>query len=82
MFLYPESTPEDAVAHLELLREVLLNTAVSAQQGALRVRFSAGLTAFHTAEPIEKTIERADQALYQAKGNGRGRCEIRLEPAL
>lgn len=80
MFLYPESTPEDAVAHLALLREKLLNTPVSEQHGALRVRFSAGLTTFHTGEPIEKTMERADQALYHAKANGRGRSHIQLEP--
>ena len=78
MVLYPESTPADAVAHLALLREALLNTAVSAQHSALRVRFSAGLTAFHTDEPIENTIERADQALYHAKANGRGRSDIQL----
>ena len=78
MVLYPESTPADAVAHLALLREALLNTAVSAQHSALRVRFSAGLTAFHTNEPIENTIERADQALYHAKANGRGRSDIQL----
>ena len=81
MFLCPESPPGEAAAHLALLREQLLNTAVSAQHAALRVRFSAGLTAFHTGEPIEKAIERADQALYHAKANGRGRSEIRLKAA-
>ncbi len=81
LFLYPETLPEDAIAHLALLREVLLNTPVTEQHGALRVRFSAGLTAFHADELIEKTIERADQALYHAKTSGRGCSEIRLVPA-
>lgn len=76
LFLYPESTPTEAVAYLELLRDKLLHTTVSKQHPALKVRFSAGLTAFHTGEPIQQTIERADQALYQAKAGGRGRCEI------
>ena len=79
LVLYPESTPQEALANLELLRERLLQTTVSAQHPALRVRFSAGLTAFRTDEPIQTTIDRADQALYQAKTGGRGRCAIQLE---
>lgn len=82
LFLYPESTPEDAQRNLELLRKLLIDTPVSKQYPTLRVRFSAGLTAFVSDEPIEKTIERTDQALYQAKAAGRNRCEIRLEPAV
>jgi PleD family two-component response regulator len=41
----------------------------------LRISFSAGLTAYQFGEPLNSTIERADQALYLAKANGRGRTE-------
>ena len=82
LFLYPESCPEDAQENLELLRKTLIDTSVSTQHPALRVRFSAGLTAFVSDEPIQKTIERTDQALYQAKAAGRNRCETRLEAAV
>ena len=82
LFLYPESSPGDAQENLEMLRKDLIDTQVSTQYPALRVRFSAGLTAFLSDEAIQKTIERADQALYQAKATGRNRCEIRLEPVV
>lgn len=82
LFLYPESSPEDAQENLELLRKTLIATPVSTQHPALRVRFSAGLTAYVSDEPIEKTIDRTDQALYQAKAAGRNRCEIRLGAAV
>lgn len=78
LFLYPESSPEDAQENLELLRTTLVDTPVSTQHPALRVRFSAGLTEYLSDEPIETTIERTDQALYQAKAAGRNRCAIRL----
>lgn len=81
LFLFPESRPQELIANLESLRSSLLQTPVSTQYPDLRVRFSAGLTAYASDESIAKTIERADQALYQAKAGGRSRCEIRLEPS-
>jgi diguanylate cyclase (GGDEF)-like protein len=80
MLLFPESTAQDGLANLELLRGSLQEATVSPQHPELRVRFSAGLTSFISGESIQKTIERADQALYQAKASGRNRCEINLEP--
>jgi diguanylate cyclase (GGDEF)-like protein len=80
LFLYPESSPADALAQLELLRIRLKQVAVSEQNPELRIRFSAGLTSFNSCESIQKTIERADQALYRAKDGGRDRCEICLGP--
>lgn len=62
------------------MRAQLIHATVSDQYPVLRVRFSAGLTRFRSGEPIHKTIERADNALYQAKAGGRDRCEIALEP--
>lgn len=38
------------------------------------ITISAGVAQFRTEEPIEKTIQRADNALYLAKNNGRNRC--------
>jgi diguanylate cyclase (GGDEF)-like protein len=81
LFLYPESSPQDVLVNLELLRAKLTQTTVSDQYPDLRIRFSAGLTPFLADEPIEKTIDRADRALYRAKADGRDRCEIHLGPA-
>lgn len=40
----------------------------------LRVTFSAGMAAHQPGEPWSATLERADQALYAAKRNGRNQC--------
>ena len=37
------------------------------------VTFSAGVTAYREGEPIELALERADQALYEAKRTGKNR---------
>ena len=41
-----------------------------------RVTVSVGATVFELDEPVEAAIERADEALYRAKNNGRNRIEI------
>ncbi|HET6787320.1 MAG TPA: diguanylate cyclase, partial [Aquabacterium sp.] len=46
-------------------------TPVSHLHAKLRITFSAGLTAYRTGEDIYQVIERADQALYEAKAAGR-----------
>jgi diguanylate cyclase len=37
------------------------------------VTFSAGVTAYRLDEPIETALERADEALYEAKHTGKNR---------
>ena len=37
------------------------------------VTFSAGVTAYREAEGLEVALERADQALYEAKRTGKNR---------
>lgn len=48
--------------------------------GNLTVTISAGLAQFSHGESLDRWIERADQALYQAKQSGRNRCLIAEEP--
>ena len=39
----------------------------------LVITLSGGLTGFASGDSLEQAFERADQALYQAKGSGRNR---------
>ncbi len=75
LVLFTETDCEDATVVIERIRLMLASTVVSSTVPELRVTFSAGLTTYQVDESIVATIERADQALYQAKATGRNRTE-------
>ncbi|MBI5333464.1 MAG: GGDEF domain-containing protein [Burkholderiales bacterium] len=78
LVLLPHTAPADAQAVIERLREAYTRAAPLAaerpQQPA--VTFSAGLVEHRMGDPIERSIERADQALYRAKDEGRNRTAL------
>jgi diguanylate cyclase len=55
------------------LRDAVARAAVEAQGQTLGFSFSAGLTLVRDGEAAELALERADQALYRAKAEGRDR---------
>ncbi len=71
LIILPESAPGDPNTGIERLRGALAVTQVSAAAPHLRVAFSTGITRYLSGEDICRVIERADQALYSAKANGR-----------
>jgi len=74
LVLMPETYPaEHANTGLNRLREALRHTVVSSTAPELRVTFSAGVVARQEGEALEQALERADQALYRAKAEGRDR---------
>jgi len=73
LLLMPETPPGDPNVGLERLRTALANTAFSAEQSTLRLKFSAGLSRYREGEAVGDTIERADRAVYAAKAAGRDR---------
>jgi diguanylate cyclase (GGDEF)-like protein len=73
----PETDPTQAgLIGLGRLKQALSTTEVSARVPTLRVTFSAGMAAWRPGESTEQLIQRADQALYRAKAEGRDRAAI------
>ncbi|MDE2595159.1 MAG: GGDEF domain-containing protein, partial [Burkholderiales bacterium] len=70
-----DTPPDGALVALARLRSALQDHAISSTQPALRLNFSAGVTSMQATESAAQTIQRADQALYQAKAQGRG-CDM------
>lgn len=62
------------------LRDALAGQRLCADMPELLVTFSAGVAEHLPGEPIARTLQRADEALYAAKAAGRDGCQL-SEPA-
>lgn len=71
-----------AVRVAERLRSTIARRAFETGNGPLQVTASIGLTLLAGEEPLEAALQRADEALYLAKGAGRNRVEVAQEPPL
>ncbi|MBC7701587.1 GGDEF domain-containing protein [Aquabacterium sp.] len=81
LVLMPETeAANQAQIAMTRLRDKLRSAQMSQGAADLRARFSCGIATWSTQDTIEQVLERADQALYRAKSNGRDRTE--LEPPL
>lgn len=74
--LLPETPLEAGQKLIEGLREGIQNCPFHFKGERIDVTLSGGLTAFVEAERAEHVFERADRALYRAKGAGRNRIEM------
>jgi diguanylate cyclase len=71
--LLPDTPVEEGQQILTRLQRSLTGGLFMHEQKQVFVTFSAGVTAYRRGEHIEVTLERADQALYQAKRTGKNR---------
>ncbi len=69
--LLPQTRLDEALLGLERVRLMVCNTTLVADMPDLRVTFSAGVAQWAPDEPVERTLQRADHALYAAKDRGR-----------
>lgn len=73
--LLPETPMDAGLRLLDSLREGIQACPFHFKGARLEVTLSAGLANFAEKDVAEDVFERADQALYRAKGAGRNRVE-------
>jgi diguanylate cyclase len=75
LLMLPATGPEQALRSVERLRAYVANVSFDTIEPGLKITFSAGLSACAD-EPLDGCIERADQAMYLAKTQGRDRSVL------
>jgi len=75
LLMLPTTHPEQALHSVERLRQALARAPLDAIAPGLNVTFSAGLSACTDDDSVDACIERADQAMYRAKTQGRD-CSV------
>lgn len=73
LVLCPDTSADQALVALNRLRDQLHAQTFLTDIPALQITFSAGLATLRPSESMVSAIERADQALYEAKHTGRDR---------
>jgi diguanylate cyclase len=67
---------EEALKVAEEMRRSVESNAFHSQGKPVRVTISCGVASFQQGDRLDKVFSRADKALYQAKRNGKNRCEL------
>lgn len=70
------TSPQRAVFAVDRLRALVSSSLHWASQPGWAVSFSAGVAELDPKLDIEVALRQADDALYRAKANGRGRTEL------
>ena len=76
VILLPETETANALHVLDKIRSGIGNTPFRFKDEPVTITISFGISACLEGEMIEQSFARADQALYDAKKQGRNRCII------
>jgi diguanylate cyclase (GGDEF)-like protein len=72
----PQTDSEGAHIVAERIRTVTEALQVPSEQGPVRFTVSIGISTYQSGLPFERIVQRADEALYEAKQSGRNRVVI------
>jgi len=75
--ILPDTKGEDALHVMNAIREVFSQLEHSAGDTEFKVSFSCGVCSF-TGDNADSIIEQADEALYEAKRQGRNNVQLYL----
>jgi len=76
VMLLPGTKQEETLRLVNNLREQVEHCGFHYHGEAVTITVSCGVSSFSEGDVIEKVFERADQALYKAKDNGRNQCVV------
>jgi diguanylate cyclase len=76
VLLLPMTDADGGAKVAEKLRELIESKAFHHRGQPVRVTISCGLTEFRDGDTPQTVYTRADEALYEAKQNGRNRCVV------
>lgn len=76
LLLLPETSLDGALVLLERVRREVAELCVETPNGEISMTVSIGVAAGRVQETMEQVLEHADEALYQAKAQGRDRVVV------
>ena len=76
VMLLPGTKEEETLRLVNALREKVEACGFHYHGEAVKITVSCGVSSFQEGDSLEKVFERADQALYKAKQNGRNQCVV------
>jgi diguanylate cyclase len=76
LVLMPETTAPEAQAIMDRLRRDAFAQDISDGNHSIRISVSAGVTQIQPSDDMTSVLQRADQAMYQAKEAGRNRVVL------
>ncbi|GAB5385371.1 MAG: sensor domain-containing diguanylate cyclase [Aliiglaciecola sp.] len=81
VLLLPDTTPEQSFEVAQKLRESMANMTASTGSISLQITASFGVSHTETVRPLTEILGYADDALYQAKRDGRNMVKMQLAKA-
>lgn len=81
VLLLPDTTPEQSFEVAQKLRESMANMTASTGSISLQITASFGVSHTDTVRPLTEILGYADDALYQAKRDGRNMVKMQLAKA-